>query len=114
MKKKRDIVLHYGDITDSSSLNQILQKTKPHEIYNLAAQSHVHTSFLMPDYTSQVNAIGCLKLLESVMRICPNAKFYQASTSELYGDNKIVPQNENSKFIPNSHIQYQNYFHLTS
>ena len=56
----------------------------------------------MPDYTSQVNAIGCLKLLESVMRICPNAKFYQASTSELYGDNKIVPQVKNSKFIPNS------------
>ena len=101
-EKNRDIVLHYGDITDSSSLNQILQKTKPHEIYNLAAQSHVHTSFLMPDYTSQVNAIGCLKLLESVMQICPKAKFYQASTSELYGDNKIVPQNENSKFVPNS------------
>ncbi len=101
-ERKRQIILHYGDITDSSSLNKILLKVKPDEIYNLAAQSHVHTSFLMPDYTTQVNAVGCLKLLESVSLICPKAKFYQASTSELYGDNTKVPQNENSKFIPNS------------
>ena len=101
-EKNRQIILHYGDMTDSSSLNRILLKVKPDEIYNLAAQSHVHTSFLMPDYTTQVNALGCLKLLEGVSQICPKAKFYQASTSELFGDNTKVPQNEKSKFIPNS------------
>lgn len=101
-EKNRDLVLHYGDLTDSSSLIRILSKIKPQEIYNLAAQSHVHLSFLTPEYTTSVNALGCVRLLEAASRVCPKAKFYQASTSELFGDNKITPQNENTTFKPNS------------
>ena len=101
-EKNRDLVLHYGDLTDSSSLIRILSKVKPQEIYNLAAQSHVHLSFLTPEYTTSVNALGCVRLLEAAFRVCPKAKFYQASTSELFGDNKTTPQNENTIFKPNS------------
>tara|TARA_Y100001970_G_scaffold293970_1_gene445208 strand:- start:1548 stop:2576 length:1029 start_codon:yes stop_codon:yes gene_type:complete len=99
-EKKKNIFLHYGDMTDSSNLNKIVSEVKPHEVYNLAAQSHVHLSFTIPEYTAEVNAMGCLRLLEVVKQHCPEAKFYQASTSELYGDCKQFPQNEKTPFNP--------------
>tara|TARA_Y100000590_G_scaffold468304_1_gene650593 strand:+ start:5030 stop:6061 length:1032 start_codon:yes stop_codon:yes gene_type:complete len=99
-ESKKDIFLHYGDMTDSLNLNQIVKEVKPHEVYNLAAQSHVHLSFSIPEYTAQVNAIGCLRLLEAVKSNCPKAKFYQASTSELYGNVSKFPQNEKTPFDP--------------
>jgi len=93
--------MHYGDMTDSSNLNKLLGQIKPSEIYNLAAQSHVHTSFLIPEYTAQVNALGCLNLLEAMINNCPKSKFYQASTSELYGEQKSKKkQNEKTIFNP--------------
>ena len=93
--------MHYGDMTDSSNLNKLLGQIKPIEIYNLAAQSHVHTSFLIPEYTAQVNALGCLNLLEAMINNCPKSKFYQASTSELYGEQKSKKkQNEKTIFNP--------------
>ena len=99
-EKKKDIHLHYGDMTDSLNLTQIINQVKPSEVYNLAAQSHVHLSFSIPEYTAQVNAIGCLRLLEAVQSKCPKAKFYQASTSELYGNVNSNSQNENTPFNP--------------
>ena len=97
------LFLHHGDMTDSSSLIRILQQVKPDEIYNLAAQSHVHVSFEEPEYTANADAIGTLRLLEG-MRILSlnNTKFYQASTSELYGKVLEVPQNELTPFNPQS------------
>lgn len=105
--KKRDVYdksffLHYGDLTDSSSLQHILAKTMPDEIYNLAAQSHVKVSFEVPEYTAQVDAMGTLRLLEAIRSIKPDIRFYQASTSELYGATTTVPQNEETPFIPQS------------
>ena len=94
--------LHYGDITDILSIQQILIKSKPDEIYNLAAQSHVKVSFEMPLYTSQVDGVGVLNLLESCKQICPNVKIYQASTSELYGKVLEIPQTEKTQFNPQS------------
>ena len=99
-ERKKDIFLHYGDMTDSSNLNKIIKEVKPHEVYNLAAQSHVHLSFTIPEYTAQVNAIGCLRLLEAVKSNSPRAKFYQASTSELYGNTSVRHQNEQTPFEP--------------
>ena len=95
--------LHYGDMTDSSSLIRILQSVQPDEIYNLAAQSHVHVSFEEPEYTANADAIGTLRLLEGMRILSLNdSKFYQASTSELYGDVLSAPQNENTPFNPQS------------
>ncbi len=99
-EKKKDIFLHYGDMTDSSNLSQIVKQTRPDEVYNLAAQSHVHLSFSIPEYTAEVNAIGCLRLLEALKSNYPKAKFYQASTSELYGNTNKSPQNEKTPFNP--------------
>ena len=95
--------LHYGDMTDSSSLLRIMQAVQPDEIYNLAAQSHVHVSFEEPEYTANADAIGSLRVLEA-MRILSlkESKFYQASTSELYGDVLETPQNELTPFNPQS------------
>ena len=95
------IQLHYGDLTDMSSLISIIQKVMPDEIYNLAAQSHVRISFDQPIYTSQVTGIGTLNLLEAVKLIKPNTKIYQASSSELYGSTP-PPQNELTPFHPRS------------
>ena len=97
------LYLHHGDMTDSSSLIRILQAIKPDEIYNLAAQSHVHVSFEEPEYTANADALGTLRILEG-MRILglENTKFYQASTSELYGKVVESPQNEKTPFIPQS------------
>lgn len=98
-----DSHLHYGDMTDINSLISVLRKVQPHEIYNLAAQSHVWVSFEMPYYTAQSDAIGVLSLLEAVRILNMPAKIYQASTSELYsGDEKEAPQNEKTPFKPRS------------
>ncbi len=98
---KNNFFLHYGDLTDPSNLNKLINKIKPTEIYNLAAQSHVHLSFQVPEFTASVNSIGCLNLLEAMVNCCPKAKFYQASTSELYGNKKKGAfLNEKSNFDP--------------
>jgi GDPmannose 4,6-dehydratase len=92
----------YGDLTDSSSLNRILEKVNPEEIYNLAAQSHVQVSFEVPEYTAEVDAVGTLRLLDAIRETKINCKFYQASTSELYGMVQEVPQSEKTPFYPRS------------
>jgi len=96
--------LHYGDLTDSSSLTRLIQKTQPDEIYNLAAQSHVQVSFDNPEYTANVDAIGTLRMLESIriLGMTNSVKFYQASTSELYGLVQEIPQTEKTPFYPRS------------
>jgi GDPmannose 4,6-dehydratase len=96
--------LHYGDLTDSTNLIRLVQETAPDEIYNLAAQSHVHVSFETPEYTANADAIGTLRLLEAIriLGLVDKTKFYQASTSELYGLVQEVPQNENTPFYPRS------------
>lgn len=104
MKRRRLINLHYGDMTDSSSLIRIIQEVQPTEIYNLAAQSHVKVSFDVPEYTAETDAIGTLRLLEAVriLKMEKRTRIYQASTSELYGKVQEVPQSETSPFYPRS------------
>jgi len=94
--------LHYGDMSDSLSLDGIIHKIKPDEVYNLAAQSHVHVSFSIPEYTGQVDALGTLKLIEAVKKHSPDAKIYNATTSELYGLVQETPQTETTPFYPRS------------
>lgn len=103
-KQDRAINLHYGDMTDSSSLIRILQQVQPDEIYNLAAQSHVKVSFDVPEYTAETDAVGTLRLLEAIriLGLENNTKIYQASTSELYGMVQEVPQKETTPFYPRS------------
>lgn len=96
-----DVTLHYGDMTDSSCLSDVIRRTRPDEIYNLAAQSHVAVSFEIPEYTAQSDAVGVLRILEAIRSIDPKIKFYQASTSELYG-NSSPPQDEGTPFMPRS------------
>ena len=102
MKKPKAINLHYGDMTDSSSLVRIIQEVKPDEIYNLAAQSHVKVSFDVPEYTADTDAVGTLRLLEAVriLNIEKECRIYQASTSELFGKVQEVPQRETTPFYP--------------
>ena len=104
MKRNRSINLHYGDMTDSSSLIRIIQTTQPDEIYNLAAQSHVKVSFDVPEYTAEADATGTLRLLEAVriLGLERKTKIYQASTSELYGLVQEIPQRETTPFYPRS------------
>ena len=104
MKRQRTINLHYGDMTDSSSLVRIIQQTQPDEIYNLAAQSHVKVSFDVPEYTADADAIGTLRLLEAVriLGMEHKTRIYQASTSELFGLVQEVPQRETTPFYPRS------------
>ena len=94
--------LHYGDVVDTSNLNRILARIHPDEIYNLAAQSHVKVSFEIPEYTAQVDAIGTLRFLDAIRETGVKTKFFQASTSELYGKAREVPQNEQTPFYPRS------------
>lgn len=94
--------LHYGDLTDSSNLNRLLEKIQPDEIYNLAAQSHVKVSFEVPEYTTQVDALGTLRFLDAIKETGIKTKFYQASTSELYGKVQEIPQTEKTPFYPRS------------
>jgi GDPmannose 4,6-dehydratase len=96
------LFLHYGDLTDSSNLNRLVEKVNPDEIYNLGAQSHVQVSFEVPEYTAEVDAIGTLRFLDAIRETGVNTRFYQASTSELYGKVQEVPQNENTPFYPRS------------
>lgn len=96
-----DVILHYGDMTDGSSLDRILHEVKPDEIYNLAAMSHVGVSFKIPEYTTDVNALGVIRLLEAARKFCPKAKIYQASTSEMYGT-LYKQADESSPFSTNS------------
>lgn len=101
-EKNDRIILHYGDLADSSSINSIFMKVKPDEIYNLGAQSHVRISFEIPEYTSNAVALGTLRMLEAMKYYAPKAKFYQASSSEMFGNVKEIPQNENTSFNPQS------------
>src|SRR5665213_234575 len=96
--------LHHGDVTDSTNLIRLVQETKPDEIYNLAAQSHVQVSFETPEYTANSDAVGALRLLEAIriLGMADRVRFYQASTSELYGKAQTVPQNETTPFYPRS------------
>ena len=94
--------LYYGDLTDSSNLNRLLEKIEPDEIYNLGAQSHVQVSFEVPEYTAEVDAIGTLRFLDAIKDTGVKTKFYQASTSELYGKTQDVPQSEKTPFYPRS------------
>ena len=96
------IQLHYGDLTDSGSIISLVQKIKPDEVYNLAAMSHVKVSFEMPEYTGEVDALGTLRLLDAIRLLDHECRFYQASTSELYGLVQEVPQNEKTPFYPRS------------
>lgn len=102
--KEKTLFLHYGDLTDFGSINNIISRIKPHEVYNLAAQSHVMVSFKNPEYTSNVNGLGTLRLLESIRQnnLIKKTKFYQASTSELFGNPKFKLQNEKTPFYTKS------------
>lgn len=99
-----NLTLHYGDVTDATNLIRIIQETQPDEIYNLAAQSHVQVSFETPEYTANADALGTLRMLEAIriLGFEKQTKFYQASTSELFGKVQEVPQNENTPFYPRS------------
>ena len=98
----KKLFLHYGDLTDSSNLNRLVEKTNPDEIYNLGAQSHVQVSFEVPEYTAEVDAIGTLRFLDSIRETGIETRFYQASTSELYGKVQEIPQTEKTPFYPRS------------
>lgn len=103
-EKNLKLILHYGDLTDSTNLIRIIQQVQPDEIYNLAAMSHVHVSFETPEYTANADAIGTLRLLEAVriLGLVNKTKIYQASTSELYGKVQEIPQSEKTPFYPRS------------
>ena len=94
--------LHYGDLTDSSNLNRLVEKIKPTEIYNLGAQSHVQVSFEVPEYTAEVDGVGALRFLDAIKETGISTRFYQASTSELFGKAQEVPQTEKTPFYPRS------------
>lgn len=103
-EKKQRLLLHYGDLLDGQGLIRLLSEIQPTEIYNLGAQSHVHVSFELAEYTSDVGALGALRLLEAmrILKMGQSVRFYQASTSELFGIGAQVPQNEETKFHPRS------------
>ena len=102
-KQSKNFIPYYGDLTDSSNILRIIQSTKPDEIYNLGAQSHVHTSFEIPEYSANADALGTLRMLEAIriLKLQKKTKFYQASTSEIFGNTEI-PQNEKTPFRPRS------------
>ena len=103
-KKNKNLFVYYGDVTDSSNIIRIINQTKPHEIYNLAAQSHVKVSFELPEYTANTTALGPLRILECIrsLNLEKKIKYYQASSSEMFGNTKEKPQNEKTKFDPRS------------
>jgi GDPmannose 4,6-dehydratase len=102
--KNRNFILHYGDITDSTSVSTIIKLVQPDEIYNLAAQSHVSVSFEVPEYTANADALGALRILEAIKfhNLIKKTKFYQAGTSEMFGKVQQIPQNEKTSFYPRS------------
>ena len=99
---RKNLHLHYGDVTDSLNIDMVMHKVKPDEIYHLAAQSHVHISFEIPKYTLETDGAGTLHMLEAMKKHCPDAKFYNATTSELFGKAHEIPQKETTKFHPRS------------
>src|SRR5207248_4278976 len=103
-ERNRRFAMHYGDLTDATNLIRIIQETQPDEIYNLAAQSHVQVSFDTPEYTANSDAMGTLRLLEAlrILGMTERVRFYQASTSELYGKAQEIPQTERTPFYPRS------------
>src|ERR1035438_5466238 len=101
-EKARKLNLVYGDLNDASSLNALIKKISPDEIYNLGAQSHVKVSFEVPEYTGEVTGLGTTRLLEAIRDTGVQTKFYQASSSEMYGNAAQAPQNENTPFYPRS------------
>ena len=100
--QKKKFQLHYGDVTDSLSVFNIINKVKPNEIYNLAAQSHVAVSFELPEYTTNADALGTLRILEAIVKVDKKIKFYQAGSSEMFGKVAESPQNEKTPFYPRS------------
>ena len=102
--KNTNLILHYGDLTDSTNIIKLIEKISPDEIYNLGAQSHVAVSFESPEYTANCDALGALRILDAIklLNLEQKTKFYQASTSELYGLVQQIPQNENTPFYPRS------------
>ena len=100
--KQGELSLHYGDMSDEKNLRKLVDSIHPDEVYHLASQSHVGISFDMPEYSTDVNALGTLRLLEAIHDYCPETRFYQASTSELFGRADESPQNEQTRFKPNS------------
>jgi len=98
----KTLFLHYGDLTDSSNLNRLVEKIQPQEIYNLGAQSHVQVSFEVPEYTAEVGGVGTLRFLDAIKEIGLETRFYQASTSELFGKVQEIPQTEKTPFYPRS------------
>src|SRR5512147_735703 len=103
-EKNLKLKLHYGDLTDSTNLIRIIQETQPDEIYNLAAMSHVHVSFDTPEYTANADGTGMLRILEAIrlLKLNDKTRIYQASTSELYGKAREIPQTEETPFYPRS------------
>lgn len=100
--KNKKLILHYGDLSDSSNLSRLIESIKPDEIYNLGAQSHVRVSFDVPEYTADVVGLGTLRLLDAIRESGVKTKFYQASSSEMFGKVQEIPQNENTPFYPRS------------
>jgi len=100
-------ILHYGDMTDATNLIRIVQETQPDEIYNLAAQSHVQVSFEAPEYTGNADGLGTLRMLEAIriLGLTQKSRFYEASTSELYGRVQAIPQSETTPFYPRDSVQ---------
>ena len=98
----KNMLMYYGDLSDSNSIEKIVKEVQPDEVYNLGAQSHVKVSFDIPEYTSDVTGLGTLRILEAIKNSYPNARFYQASSSEMFGDSKEIPQNEKTPFEPMS------------
>ena len=101
-QKDNKLMLHYGDLSDSNVLIKLLEKIRPDEIYNLGAQSHVRVSFDVPEYTGDVTGLGTVRFLDAILSVCPKAKFYQASSSEMFGLVQEVPQKETTPFYPRS------------
>ena len=114
IKHKNKFFLHYGDLTDSNSIMSIIKKTKPDEIYNLAAQSHVGVSFSLPEYTANVNSLGTLRILDAIQSLgmSKKTKFYQASTSELYGEIQEKSNLKKQDFILRALMLHQNFLHI--
>ncbi len=102
VQEAKDFFMYYGDLTDANSLLHILDKVRPDEVYHFGAQSHVRISFDIPESTANITGLGTLKLLEAIRVVCPKAKFYQASSSEMFGRVLTVPQNEKTPFHPRS------------
>ena len=111
---RKKLFLHSGDLGDASSLQRIIKEVRPDEIYNLAAQADVMESFLMPEYSTETNGTAVIRLLEIIKQEKPNARFYQASTSELFGKVEETPQNENTRFNPQSPYAIGKYFGFQS